>query len=50
MDEYNETIKKNKAKQEELKTEISNLEVKQKELEVKWNKQDHMIKIIVSIP
>ena len=38
IDEYNETIKKNKNKQEELKKEISNLETKQKELEVQFEK------------
>ena len=49
MDEYNETIKKNKNKQEELKIEISNLEVKQKELEVQFEKLGTEIKNISEI-
>ena len=49
MDEYNETIKQNKNKQVELKEEIKNLEVKQKQLEVEFDKLGSEIKNISEI-
>lgn len=49
MDEYNETIKKNKNKQVELKNEIASLQTKQKELEIQFEKLGNEIKNISEI-
>ena len=49
MDEYNDTIKKNKNKQEELKDAIKSLEAKQKELEVEFQKLGEEMKSMSEI-
>lgn len=49
IDEYNETIKKNKSKQAELKTEMTNLSSKQKSLEVELNKLGDQLKDLDNI-
>lgn len=49
IDEYNDTIKKNQKKQEELKVEMTNLSSKQKNLESELNKLGDTLKDLNSI-